>query len=165
MPCTEITRLVPSVRNNTRSFTIVVPAGGGANGSSFFCSGDMAASMPNHIQIQKADSFSAAPMAYDDRHFIPISYDYIFHSRRSSMTYFRPEIRRKSAHGLTSWALGGTGGEIWDPKKADSFCAAPMSAKLVIFLEFRIPCQEFWTYQYMACVDYTWIMHSKYDLA
>jgi hypothetical protein len=30
---------------------------------------------------QKADNFSAAPQAHNDRRFLPISYDHLFHSR------------------------------------------------------------------------------------
>jgi hypothetical protein len=55
------------------------PGRGRSKRQQFFCSGDMVARMPNHVQIQKADNLSAAPM----------------------------------------------------------------SAKLVVFLDFRIPCQEF----------------------
>jgi hypothetical protein len=54
----------------------VVPDGGGENDRSFFCSGDMAASMPNHVTSQKADNFIAAPQEQKWALIYLILYDY-----------------------------------------------------------------------------------------
>jgi hypothetical protein len=104
---------------------------------------------------QKADNFSAAPQAQNDSRTLPNSYPALvppLRPRPGLVVIQRAAKRRtlgSSVFTKDSVGIGqcrspaGPEKKIQSLQKADTFCAAPMSAKMVISLGFWVPCQEF----------------------